>query len=55
MLKADGPFWIIKKMNNNAYKIDLSSYYNGSSTFNIKNLTPYLDDDNDYDLRTNHF
>ena len=28
---------------------------NVSATFNVKDLTPYLDDDDDSDLRTNHF
>jgi hypothetical protein len=36
-------------------KVDLLGYYNVSATFNVKDLTPYLDDDDDFDLRTNHF
>jgi len=55
MLRADGPFRIIEKVNDNAYKVDLPSDYNVSATFNVKDLTPYLDDDDDSDLRTNHF
>jgi len=55
MPRADGPFRIIEKVNDNAYKVDLSSDYNVSATFNVKDLTPYLDNDDDSDLRTNHF
>jgi hypothetical protein len=55
MPRADGPFRIIEKVNDNAYKVDLPGNYNVSATFNVKDLTPYLDDDDDSDLRTNHF
>jgi len=57
MLRTDGPFRIIKKVNDNAYKVDLPGDYNVSATFNVKDLTPCLDDDDDddFDLRTNHF
>jgi ribosomal protein L21E len=54
MPRVDGPFRIIEKVNDNAYKVDLSGDYNVSSTFNVKDLTPYLDDIDDTDLRTNH-
>jgi hypothetical protein len=26
--KVDGPFWVIERVNDNAYKVDLSSDYN---------------------------
>ena len=56
MPRADGPFRIIEKVNDNAYNVDPPSDYNVSATFNVKDLTPYLDDDDDdSDLRTNHF
>ena len=55
MPRADGPFRIIEKVNDNAYKVDLPGDYNVSATFNVKDLSPYLDDDDDSDLRTNHF
>jgi hypothetical protein len=42
-------------VNDNAYKVDLPGDYIVSATFNVKDLTPYLDDDDDSDLRTNHF
>jgi hypothetical protein len=55
MPRVDGSFRIIEKVNDNAYKVDLPDDYNVSTTFNVKDLTPYLDDDDDSNLRTNHF
>jgi hypothetical protein len=55
MPRTDGPFRIIEKVNDDAYKVDLPGDYNISTTFNVKDLTPYLDEDDDSDLRTNHF
>jgi len=55
MPRVDGPFRIIEKVNDNAYKVDLPGDYNVSATFNVKDLTPYLDDIDDTNLRTNHF
>jgi hypothetical protein len=54
MPRVDGPFWIVEKVNDNAYKVNLSNDYNVSATFNVKDLTLYLDDVDDSDLRTNH-
>jgi hypothetical protein len=54
MSRADGPFRITGKVNDNAYKVDLPGDYNVSATFNVKDLTPYLDEDDNSDLRTNH-
>lgn len=42
--QANGPFKIIEKINENAYKIELSSDYGVSTTFNVSNLSPYYDD-----------
>jgi hypothetical protein len=55
MLRVNGPFWVIKRVNDNAYKVDLPGEYNVSTTFNVKDLSPYLEDVDDSDLRTNHF
>jgi hypothetical protein len=55
MPRVDGPFWVTKRVNDNAYKVDLPGEYNVSDTFNIKNLSPYLEDVGDSNLRTNHF
>ncbi|PKU61410.1 hypothetical protein MA16_Dca028333 [Dendrobium catenatum] len=41
--KADGPFRVIKKINNNAYQIDLPGDYQISATFNVADLTPHYD------------
>ena len=37
MSRGDGPYLIIEKINNNAYKVDLSGEYGVSDTFNISN------------------
>jgi len=52
-----GPFQILKKINDNAYRIDLPSEYDVHSTFNISDLIPFVGSmDNEYqDLRTNPF
>jgi len=54
MPRVDGPFRIIEKVNDNAYKVDLPGDYNVLATFNVKDVTPYLDDIDDTNLRTNH-
>ncbi|KAJ9553571.1 hypothetical protein OSB04_017616 [Centaurea solstitialis] len=43
--RADGPFRVLKKIGDNAYKIDLPGHYNVSATFNVADLTPYTPDD----------
>ena len=59
MPHADGPFQVLEKVNDNAYKLDLPKDYNMSSTFNLRDLTPYLEDSvaakNSVDLRENPF
>ena len=42
-------------VNDNAYKADLPDEYNVLATFNVKDLSLYLEDVDDSDLRTNHF
>ncbi|KAF8112090.1 hypothetical protein N665_0067s0011 [Sinapis alba] len=41
MTRLDGPFKVIKKINNNAYELDLQDKYNVSSIFNVNDLVPY--------------
>ena len=57
MLRVDGPFRVVEKMNDNAYKIELPGDYNVSATFNVRDHSPYLedslDDGEDLDLRAN--
>ncbi|GJX52863.1 putative reverse transcriptase domain-containing protein [Tanacetum coccineum] len=45
--RGDGPFRVLKKINENAYKIELPGYYNVSATFNVADLSPYKGDSND--------
>jgi hypothetical protein len=50
--QGDGPFQILEKINDNAYKVDLLGEYNVSATFNISDLSPF---DVGEDLRSNPF
>ncbi|XP_038983993.1 uncharacterized protein LOC103716477 [Phoenix dactylifera] len=50
--RGDGPFQVLEKINDNAYKIDLSGEYNISATFNIADLYPF---DIGHDSRMNPF
>ena len=58
-LRGDGPFQIIKKINNNAYQLDLPAEYGVHPTFNITDLVPFIgnvaDEDGNQDLRANPF
>ncbi|GJR53124.1 hypothetical protein Tco_1403645 [Tanacetum coccineum] len=42
--RADGPFRVLKRINDNAYKIDLPGTYNVSATFNVATLSRYVTD-----------
>ncbi|KAL4333432.1 hypothetical protein GQ457_07G006300 [Hibiscus cannabinus] len=44
--------WVLEKVNDNAYKLDLPGDYKVSATFNVSDLSPY---DDSADLRTNPF
>ena len=52
MPRADGPFKILEKINNNAYKLELPPNFGISPTFNISDLKPYLEEDDELELRT---
>ncbi|GKA17093.1 RNA-directed DNA polymerase [Tanacetum coccineum] len=45
--RGDGPFCILKKINDNAYKIELPGHYNVFATFNVADLSPYKGDSDD--------
>ena len=50
--RGDGPFQVLERINDNAYKLDLSGEYNISATFNVSDLSPFDVGDNS---RTNPF
>ncbi|KAJ0865931.1 putative nucleotidyltransferase, Ribonuclease H [Helianthus annuus] len=52
--RADGPFCVLKRINDNAYKIDLPGHYKVSATFNVADLSPYVPDEEN-DSRTSPF
>jgi len=39
--RGNGPFQVLKKINGNAYELDLPNTYLGSNSFNINDLTPF--------------
>jgi hypothetical protein len=45
MPRGDGPFRVLAKINDNAYKIDLPPSYGVSNTFNVVDLLPYMSED----------
>ena len=53
MPRVDGPFEVLERINDNAYKIDLPGDYGVSASFNVADLSPYLEDDYLVNLRTN--
>ena len=54
MPRSDGPFEVFEKIGPNAYKIDLPGDYGVSTTFNMADLSPYYDDNEELpSLRSN--
>ncbi|KAL1221229.1 hypothetical protein V5N11_022213 [Cardamine amara subsp. amara] len=53
MPRVDGPFTITRRINDNAYQVDLQGKYTVSSSFNVSDLSPFIADE--ADLRTNPF
>jgi hypothetical protein len=51
MPRADGPFKVLKKINENAYKLDLTTDFEVSPTFNIADLKPYLGEEDELESR----
>jgi len=41
MPRGDGPFQVIKRINDNAYELDMPDTYLGSHSFNISDLTHF--------------
>ena len=52
MPRADGPFKILEKINDNAYKLELPPEFEVSPTFNISDLKPYLGEEDVLESRT---
>ena len=50
--RGDGPFQVLERINDNAYKLDLPGEYHVSATFNATDLSPF---DVGEDLRANPF
>jgi hypothetical protein len=51
MPRADGLFKVLKKNNENAYKLDLPADFRVSPTFNIADLKPYLGEEDELESR----
>ena len=49
---AAGPYKILEKINDNAYKLELPSEFGISPTFNISDLKPYLGEEDELESRT---
>jgi hypothetical protein len=48
MPRVDGPFKVIEKINDNAYKLELPAYFGTvSPTFNIADLKPYFGEEDE--------
>ena len=52
MPRAAGPYKIIEKINDNAYKLELPPEFGVSPTFNIVDLKPYLGEEDELESRT---
>ena len=50
--RGEGPFQILEKINDNAYKVNLPGEFNVSATFNVADLSPFDVGD---DSRSNPF
>ena len=55
MPRADGPFKVLEKINDNAYKLELPVDFGVSPTFNIADLKPYLGEEDELLSRTTSF
>jgi hypothetical protein len=52
MSRAVGPFKILTKINDNAYKLELPPEFGVSPSFNISDLRPYLGEKDEMPSRT---
>jgi hypothetical protein len=51
MPRDDGPFKILEKINDNAYKLELPADFGVSPTFNIVDMKPYFGDKDELESR----
>jgi hypothetical protein len=51
MFRTDGPFKILEKINDNAYKLELPTEFGVSPTFNISDLRRYLGEEDEVPSR----
>ena len=51
MPRADEPFKVLEKINENAYKLDFPAEFLVSPTFNVADLKPYLGEDEEIPSR----
>jgi hypothetical protein len=51
MFRAHGPFKILEKINDNAYKLELPLEFGVSHTFNISDLRPYMGEEDEVPSR----
>jgi hypothetical protein len=52
MSRTTGPFKILAKINDNAYKLELPPEFGVSPNFNILDLRPYLGEEDEMPSRT---
>nr|GEV65962.1 putative reverse transcriptase domain-containing protein [Tanacetum cinerariifolium] len=53
---ADGPFKVLERISDNAYKLDFPGHYNVSATFNVADLSPFVPSfDDPFDSGTSSF
>jgi hypothetical protein len=52
MSRAAGPFKFLAKINDNAYKLELPPEFGVSPTFNISDLRPYFQEEDEMPSRT---
>ena len=55
MPRPAGPYKIIEKINDNAYKLELPPEFGVSPTFNIADLKPYLGEEDELESRMTQF
>jgi hypothetical protein len=51
MPRAAGPFKVLEKINDNAYKLELPLEFGVSPTFNISDLKPYSGEEDELESR----